>query len=257
MPASHRADFERAQLAIEEACRRNAHERCRRFGSADLKITAEEALRHVETRGEDLSQVRPEYNHATNAMCLVGRRAWSRGLFLDRRAFLTSYDPRQDDDETSILLRILAAAIPVCAGINLEYYFSCVDNTHFGSGSKLPHNLVSMLGVMEGANSDLRTGLYQQMIEIHEPMRLLFVIESTPEAMLSIMERHEGIDRLCRGGWVQIAVIDAETSRIQVFRNGRFEAYEPSSDVLPIVKSSLEWYGGSRDHLGFATIEER
>ena len=48
---------------------------------------------HVEARAADLAQPRPEYGHATNAFCVVGRRARTRGLFLDRRAFLVSYDP--------------------------------------------------------------------------------------------------------------------------------------------------------------------
>lgn len=256
MPASHHDDFEHAQTVCDEARTRNAHERCRRFASAPLNISYKEARRHVETRGQDLSQVRPEYNHATDALCIVGNRDWSRGLFLDRRAFLTSYDPAKDDEESSILFRILAAAIPVCAGINLEYYFSAVDNKQYGSGSKLPHNLVSMLGVMEGANSDLRTGLYQQMIEIHEPMRLLFVIECTQEAMLGIIERHEGIRRLCQGDWIQLALIDPDTSRILRWHQGKFVPYEPSVQEIPTVNSSLEWYEKKRGHLGFATIKE-
>lgn len=255
MPASHHVDFELAQTTTEEARKRNAHERCRRFASARLKIRNDEALRHVETRGQDLSQVRPEYNHATDALCVVGRREWSRGLFLDRRAFLTSYDPAQDDEESSILFRILAAAIPVCAGINLEYFFSTVDNRHYGSGSKLPHNLVSMLGVMEGANSDLRTGLYQQMIEIHEPMRLIFVIETTPAAMLDIMRRHAGINRLCQGDWIQLALFDPATSRVMLWRKGEFIPYEPSTNQLPIVATSTDWYRHKRDHLDFAIID--
>ncbi|MBL6707519.1 MAG: DUF2309 domain-containing protein [Planctomycetaceae bacterium] len=256
LPASHRTEFDEARLAIEEARTRNAHERCRRFASAPLTLTPVQALRHAESRAQDLAQARPEYNHATNALCIVGRRAWTRGLFLDRRAFLTSYDPAQDDEDSSILFRILAAAIPVCAGISLEYYFSCVDYVKYGSGSKLPHNLVSMLGVMEGSASDLRTGLYQQMVEIHEPVRLLFVIETTAEAMLSIMDRHEGIGRLCRGGWVQLAVIDAETSKLQLFRGDHFEPYEPSTDELPEAASSLACYEGSRDHQPFRSIKE-
>jgi uncharacterized protein YbcC (UPF0753/DUF2309 family) len=257
MPASHHTDFEHAQTICEEARTRNAHERCRRFASASLDLDNRGALRHVETRGQDLSEVRPEYNHATNSLCVVGRRDWSRGLFLDRRAFLTSYDPAQDDEESSILLRILAAAIPVCAGINLEYYFSTVDNRRYGSGSKLPHNLASMLGVMEGANSDLRTGLYQQMIEIHEPMRLLFVIETSEAAMRSIMDRDEGIDRLCRGEWVQLALIDPQTSEILWWHNGEFVPYEPSRHEIPTVESSREWYEKKRNHLGFVTILEK
>lgn len=256
LPPSHHHDFEHAKLMVDEARLRNAHERCRRFQSASLKITPMDALRHVEQRAEDLSEVRPEYNHATNALCLVGQRGWSRGLFLDRRAFLNSYDPAEDDENGTVLLRILAAAIPVCAGISLEYYFSRVDNIHYGSGSKLPHNVASLLGVIEGASSDLRTGLYQQMVEIHEPLRCLFVIESTPEMMLGIMDRHEGIARLCRGDWVRLAVFDAQTSEIQVFKNGRFEIYQPGTDSLPTVDSSLTCYRGQRGNLDFATIQE-
>lgn len=254
LPSSHRDDFDRARQDIDEARRRNAHERCRRFESADLSLSTEAALRHVETRAEDLSQARPEYNHATNALCFVGRRAWSRGLFVDRRVFLTSYDPAQDNEEHSILFRILQAAIPVCAGISLEYYFSCVDTQAYGCGSKLPHNITSLLGVMEGAASDLRTGLSQQMIEIHEPVRILFVIETSPEAMLSIMARHPVIDRLVRNDWVQLALMHPDPESLLVLRNGRFEPYEIESSELPTVRNSIHWYRGWRDHLGFATI---
>ncbi len=256
LPSSHRDDFESARDAIDEARCRNAQERCRRFESARLNLTPKEALRHVEGRAQDISQARPEYNHATNALCLVGRRHWSRGLFLDRRAFLTSYDPSQDDEDHNILLRILSAVIPVCAGINLEYYFSCVDYSRYGSGSKLPHNLVSLLGVMEGTSSDLRTGLYQQMVEIHEPMRILFVIESTAEAMLSILRRNAGIERLVRNCWVHLAVIDPATSEIQIFHGGRFEPFKAGTSKMREVDSSLSCYLGSRDHLPFASIRE-
>lgn len=254
MPRSHRAEFEAVRGKIDEARSRNAHERCRRFESASFKLTPAAALAHVEERAEDLSQARPEYNHATNAMCFVGRRGWSRGLYLDRRTFLTSYDPAQDDAQGTILGRILAPAIPVCAGISLEYYFSCVDPQGFGCGSKLPHNITSLLGVMEGAASDLRPGLSQQMIEIHEPMRLLFVIETTPEIMLGIMARDAGIAQLVRNDWVQLATFDPATAEIKVYRGGSFETYVPESTQLPVVKSSLEWYGGQRDHLSFAEI---
>ena len=256
LPASHRKEFDAARIAIDGARTRNAHERCRRFASASLKLTRQQALRHVEARGEDISQPRPEYDHATNSMVVVGRREWSRGLFLDRRAFLVSYDPTGDDAESSILFRILAAAVPVCSGINLSFYFSTVDNKTYGSGSKLPHNVTSLLGVMEGTSSDLRTGVYQQVCEIHEPVRLLFVIETSADAMLSIMDRHVDIGRLCRGGWVHLAVIDAETSQLQLFRNGKFEPYEPSTDGLPEKANSLACYEGSREHLPFFSIRD-
>ena len=255
-PTKHRSRFEHICDTIDEARRRNAHERCRRFESAPLSLSFEGALKHVEGRAEDLSQARPEYNHATDALVLVGHRWWSRNLFLDRRAFLQSYDPKKDDDY-QILTRVLAAVIPVCAGIGLEYYFSCVDVKVLGCGSKLPHNITSLLGVMEGAASDLRPGLSQQMIEIHEPMRILFVIETTPEGIFAVMDRNPVIDRLCRNNWVQLAVIDTDTDKIQIFHDGEFKPYRMRSDAMPTVKSSPDWYRGWRDHLGVAAIEEQ
>lgn len=252
----HRALFEIAKAKIDEARKRSAHERCRRFESAELSLSFENALRHVEGRAEDLSQTRPEYGHATNALCFVGRREWSRGLFLDRRAFLTSYDSRQDDERASILEKLLQAVVPVCAGINLEYYFSFVDPTGYGCGTKLPHNITSLLGVMDGAASDLRPGLPWQMVEIHEPVRLLFVIEATPAAMQRIIDDNPPISRLVNGDWVQVAVFNPETLQIHRYVRGESVPYKPECDELPIVDSSLDWYRGWREHLGFCSIRE-
>ncbi|MDA0283151.1 MAG: DUF2309 domain-containing protein [Planctomycetota bacterium] len=254
LPITHRQCFEETQTSLIAALERNAHERCRRFESAELTLSPADALTHVESRSQDLSQARPEYNHATNGLCFVGRREWSRGLFLDRRAFLTSYDPELDDENCSLLEGILQAVIPVCAGISLEYYFSTVDTEGYGCGSKLPHNITSLLGVMTGAASDLKPGLSAQMVEIHEPVRILFVIETTPDAMLRIIEQNPAIKQLCRGDWVQLATIDAESSDIRVFHKGVFKKYIPESDRLPEVHSSTEWYSGQRVHLGFASI---
>lgn len=254
LPISHRKRFEAMVEVTRVARERNAHERCRRFESAPLSLSISEALRHVENRPEDLSQARPEYNHATNALCLVGRREWSRNLFIDRRTFLASYDPTQDDENGSILEGILRPAIPVCAGISLEYYFSTVDVEGYGCGSKLPHNITSLLGVMTGAASDLRPGLSAQMIEIHEPMRILFVVETSREIMTRIIENNPAIERLVKGEWVQLAIYDTKSNHIYRYVRGEFVLYAPHEREIPTVTSSFEWYGGERDHLGFASI---
>ncbi|MCR9210073.1 MAG: DUF2309 domain-containing protein [bacterium] len=256
LPRSLRELFRRIESDVIETRARNAHERARRFESAPLDLTPNEALEHVEERAEDLSQARPEYNHATNALVTVGRRDWSRGLFMDRRAFVTEYDPAVDDENGHILTRILQAAIPVCGGISLEYYFSTVDVEGYGCGSKLPHNVASMVGVMTGAASDLRPGLSQQMVEIHEPMRILFVIETTPEMLQRIVSENEGIRRMVEGNWVQLAILDPSTSTVQRYINGHFEPHVVADREIPTVQSSMHWYRGQRDHLGFATVQE-
>jgi uncharacterized protein YbcC (UPF0753/DUF2309 family) len=254
LPGTHQMDLEYAAHAIDRALCGNAHERARRFGSAPLTLNLDEAREHMDDRAEDFAQVRPEWGHATNAIAVVGRRERTRGLFLDRRAFLVSYDPTQDDAKQSILARTLAAAVPVCAGINLEYYFCRVDPTGWGCGTKLPHNIASLVGVMDGAASDLRTGLPWQMVEIHEPVRLLLAVEATPDALLRLMARQEGIGRLVRNGWVQLAALDPHSSRIELFEAGAFFPYTPQADRLPSAASSWEWYRGWRDYLEFAEI---
>ncbi len=256
LPHSHRKYFRKMEASITEARRRNSLERARRFESASLTLTPAEALQHVEQRAEDLSQARPEYNHATNALCFVGEREWSRGLFLDRRAFLASYDPSIDDSEGKIVERILQAAIPVCGGISLEYYFSTVDPENYGCGSKLPHNITSLAGVMTGAASDLRPGLSAQMVEIHEPLRILFVVQTTTKIMFRIIANNPAIQRLVENKWVQLALLDSKTSEILLFQNGAFEPYTAVSSTLATAASSTEWFRGSREHLGFASIHE-
>jgi uncharacterized protein YbcC (UPF0753/DUF2309 family) len=256
VPASHESDVQAVLRDLEETSDRNAHERCRRFMSAPLTLSPQEARQHVEGRSEDLAQSRPELGHATNAICVVGRRERTRGLFLDRRAFLASYDPTQDTADAAILTRTMAAVFPVCGGINLEYYFSHIDPAGYGCGTKLPHNITALLGVMDGAMSDLRTGLPWQMTEIHEPVRLLIVCETTAEIALKMLERNPPMMQMAANGWVNLAVLDPVTRKIKVFRDGAFHGYLPTATELPRTRSSIDWYRGWRDHLEFAELVE-
>src|SRR5215475_2898137 len=217
VPAACQPMLAEAGQAIEIARRREAHERCRRFDSAPQWYPPLAALAHVEGRAADLAQPRPEYGHATNAFCIIGRRVRTRGLFLDRRAFLVSYDPTLDRDD-GILARILAAVVPVVAGISLEYYFSYVDPTGYGCGTKLPHNVTSLLGVMDGAQSDLRTGLPWQMVEIHEPTRLAIVVESDRDRLSRVVQDNVNIEQLVRNRWVWLASLDPETGALWELR---------------------------------------
>jgi len=248
VPGGRHTLFERATAAVETARRREAHERCRRFDSVPWWYPPLAALAHVEGRAADLAQPRPEYGHATNAFCIVGRRERTRGLFLDRRAFLVSYDPARDD-EGAILARIMAAVVPVVAGINLEYYFSYVDPTGYGCGTKLPHNVTSLLGVMDGAQSDLRTGLPWQMVEVHEPARLAMVVEAPLERVRRVVETHDGIARLVRNRWIWLACLDPDSGALWELAQSGFRQHT-AQQPLPIVNGdSAAWYQGKRGFL--------
>ena len=254
LPATHRADLDRIQKSLDQARARNAKERARRFESCAPDAPPDAALRHVEERSEHLAQPRPEYGHCTNAVCVVGRRSLTRGLFLDRRAFLVSYDATQDPDDQN-LTALMGAVVPVCAGISLEYYFSFVDNDRYGCSTKLPHNVVGLVGVMDGNASDLRTGLPWQMVEIHEPVRILFVIETTPRRLLKVIDASRPLKQLVDNRWIRVATIDPESGRVHVRRDSGFEEFDGPVERLPVALSSDEWYGGRIEHLGMASIQ--
>jgi uncharacterized protein YbcC (UPF0753/DUF2309 family) len=254
-PASHQALLAEVVLCVDKARARNAQERCRRLFSAPKFASPRSALRHVEGRSEHLAEPRPEFGHATNAVAVIGRRALTRGLFLDRRAFLLSYDPTIDPQGT-VLERTLAAAAPVGAGINLEYYFSHVDNERYGAGSKLPHNITGLFGVMSGHASDLRTGLPRQMIEIHEPLRLLIIVEATPDRLLDIASRQAEVRELVVNRWVQLVSLHPETGAMQLFTDRGFVPYQAPAVQLREGNSSRELYLGHTDFVPPARVLE-
>lgn len=253
VPTTFQPALETLVRQVGEACRAHAAERCRRLASAPERPNPWLALRHMRGRANDISQARPELGHATNAAAFIGRRTLSRGLFLDRRVFLISYDP-VGDDEGKIVEGILLAAGPVGAGISLEYYFSTVNNDFFGCGSKITHNITGLFGVMEGADSDLRTGLPLQMVEIHEPMRLLVVVEQTPAVLTAILQRQPALQELIGNAWIVLAACDPLT--------GALEQYCPRRGWLPWtggaavaqVARSADWFAGESQPLAPAII---
>jgi hypothetical protein len=220
-----------------KALDKNAKERSRRFESINTKDTLDKIHENVRLRSVSLFEPRPEYNHATNTLCIIGTRGFTKGLFLDRRSFLNSYDYKLDS-EGIYLSNILGAAAPVCGGINLEYYFSRVDNQKLGAGSKLPHNVMGLFGLANGIDGDLRTGLPFQMIEIHDPLRLMMVIEQFPDIVLKAIQINPATYNWFSQNWIHLAVVNPDTRAISMFNKDHFENYKPADiEVLPMLQA--------------------
>ena len=215
--STHREEFERLTHDLYQAAALNALERCQLLPHAPRDVAPEEALGHVQARSLDWAQVYPEWGHSTCAAMVIGRRLLTQGLSLDRRAYLQSYDPDQDPDG-AILEEIMTAFIPVVRGISLDYYFSYVDsgiNGVFGAGTKAYHNVVGLIGVMQGPNSDLKTGLpYQGVAPLHEPMRAQIIVESHPSKVASIVERNKTLENVFKNHWAHLIAWDPETRHL-------------------------------------------
>jgi uncharacterized protein YbcC (UPF0753/DUF2309 family) len=240
LPAERAGDVELVQRTLELAARANAFERGARFdqGPVFRKVDRERAnareriVQHVQDRGHDLAQPRPEWGHNRVAMCIVGRRELTREVFLDRRSFLVSYDPTQDTDGSTLAAAVLGS-VPVAVNIAMDYYFSRVDANGFGAGSKLPLNVVSLLGVLTGSKSDLRIGLARQMIELHEPMRVLVLLEATDAHIRALLKASARLKRLVDGAWMRLGRIDPNTRELELWADGGFAPWRERWDEFP------------------------
>lgn len=210
----------------------NAKERSRRFESIDSRLSAEKIHEKILTRSVSLFEPRPELDHATNALTIIGQRAITKGLFLDRRSFLNSYD-YTIDPEGKFLAGIMRPIAPVCGGINLSYYFARVDNHKLGAGTKLPHNVMGLFGVANGIDGDLRPGLPSQMIESHDPIRLLVIVEHFPNVLLEILKNLPNYVWYANN-WIHIVAFHPETKELYLFKDGDFIPYQPLQQTIPV-----------------------
>lgn len=214
------------KASFENALDLNAKERSRRFASIDTKQDIKKVREAIRRRSVSLFEPRPELGHGTNALCFVGHRNLTKNMFLDRRAFMNSYDYRTDP-EGKLLLGVMRPLPPVCGGINLEYYFSRMDNYKLGAGTKLPHNVVGLIGVTNSSDGDLRPGLPLQMIEVHDPVRLMILVEHYPEVVLKTIQTEPTLYEWFINDWVRLTAIHPDTNEFYFFKDGAFNKYVP------------------------------
>lgn len=238
-----------------KALRKNAKERSRRFDTINTHDTLEKIHEKVKKRSLSLFEPRPELNHATNAMCIVGRRALSKQLFLDRRSFLNSFDYRVDPTGDYLAI-ILGAVAPVGGGINLEYYFSRVDNQKLGAGSKLPHNVMGLIGVANGIDGDLRPGLPSQMIEVHDPIRLLIVAEHFPDRVKYAISKNPATYEWFKNDWVKLIAIHPKTKEVFEFKEEEFVVYHPIPMEVNYINNDLEMFESTIDNLPIGILKK-
>lgn len=168
----------------------------------------------VAVRARNWAELRPEWGLAGCNAFIAAPRSRTAGLALGGRAFLHSYDCKQDQErDYRVLELVMTAPVVVASWISLQYYGSCVAPETFGAGNKTLHNVVGGFGVLEGNGGNLRGGLAWQSVYdgeklAHEPLRLSVCIEAPPESMTAILKRHESIRSLFDNRWMHLLAID-------------------------------------------------
>ncbi len=228
-PASHAQDLACLKRDFIDAARAARRDRARTLGLAN----GPQVDRLIERRSRDWSEVRPEWGLAGCAAFIAAPRERTRGLDLEGRTFLHSYDWRADADN-SILELIMTAPLVVASWISLQYFASSTDNRAFGSGDKTLHNVVGGFGVLEGAGGDLRVGLPMQSVHdgrtlFHQPLRLTALIEAPTERIDAVLSKHENVRVLFEHDWLHLIAI-AQDGFARYGRGGRW-----SEERLPAI----------------------
>lgn len=234
IPASHHAEIAKLEVLLSKAGSLARAERALRM-RIDAQVDTDLA---VKARSKDWSQVRPEWGLAGCSAFVAAPRSLSKGISLEGRSFLHSYEWKKDK-EFKVLETIMTAPMIVASWISLQYYGSTVDNKHYGSGNKTLHNVTAGLGVLEGYAGDLRAGLPLQSIHDgdslqHEPLRLSVLINAPVEAINGVLKKHPAVQSLCDNGWIFLMALD------------------DSGKVRLRYRKNLEWETLSESHLAEA-----
>lgn len=240
---THHGELARARADLASAGATLSAERCATLPGARTRLSPKRAARHVATRSSDWAQVYPEWGLAGNAAFIVGPRLITRGINLQRRAFLHSYDPEVDPDGTA-LETILTAPLVVAQWINCQYYFSAVAPEAFGAGTKAIHNVVGTAGVLSGHVGDLRLGLpWQSVAEgprlVHEPQRLLAVIQAPLDRIDTVVDRNPILQRLFGNDWIAVAAREDSGSPWQRWAHGGWRPWAETEHLNRVPEKEM------------------
>ena len=206
-------DFKKASFAARE-------ER-----SLDLPNTNEQKDLFIKTM--DWSEPRPEWGLAGNMGVFAGPRDSCKHIPFNNRLFLHSYDSTIDNENSDLLTRIFDGPLIIGEWINLEHYFSTVDNKIYGAGSKVYHNVVSKIGVYNGNYSDLKIGLPTQSVLLegeayHEPVRLLTYMEAPLDTVAKAVENSIAKEFILNE-WIRPIIIDKAAKKVYSYEFGEFK----------------------------------
>lgn len=93
------------------------------------------------------------------------------------------------------------------------------------------------------------------MVEIHEPVRLLMVLEQEPEKVMEILEQEPELAKVIRNHWVKVMTYSQRDNRLHYFdHTGVFVPFEELTVEIGTASSSLSWALGKKGHLEFVRV---
>ena len=97
------------------------------------------------------------------------------------------------------------------------------------------------------------------MIEVHDPVRLLVIVEHRPEIVLKAIQSSPEVFEWYNNEWVHIVAFNPEENTFYYFANGEFQKYLPITHKLESIDDMLAFIESAKEmetnHIADATRE--
>jgi uncharacterized protein YbcC (UPF0753/DUF2309 family) len=108
---------------------------------------------------------------------------------------------------------------------------------------------MGLFGVANGIDGDLRPGLPSQMIEVHDPIRLLIIVEHFPEVVRQVIQKEPAIYEWFINNWVNLVAVNPETKELFYFRDGEFLRYKTALQAPPVIEDIITVLESTKENL--------
>ena len=86
---------------------------------------------------------------------------------------------------------------------------------------------MGLIGVANGIDGDLRPGLPAQMIELHDPLRLMIIVEQKTDVVLKAIQNNPATFNWFEKNWVHLTVVDPEDWKLYRYFEGEMMPCTP------------------------------
>jgi hypothetical protein len=108
---------------------------------------------------------------------------------------------------------------------------------------------MGLFAVANGFDGDLRPGLPAQMIELHDPLRLLIIVEHEPEVVLATIKSSPAMYEWYINEWIHLIALRPSSGDFYVFRQGEFVRHALPLSEVPVTTNISKILETSRENL--------
>jgi uncharacterized protein YbcC (UPF0753/DUF2309 family) len=111
--------------------------------------------------------------------------------------------------------------------------------------------------VSNGVNKDLISGLPSQMVEIHEPIRLMLLIEQEPHLISEVLKRKHSLFEWVENQWVRLAAYSPKTKEISIWIKGAWTSLKTEKvPPPPRISGNILAIAKNRETLPVSTLSD-